>query len=132
MSDAFSGFTFKVNQTPERRIYDNYGPWEGGAVDPKIIEVNLELLSVALRGDLGWASKHGDRNNETFKQYRYDRMRRAIENNEIIPTPCLYFREGRTRVMDGRHRLYVMIDLCFTHVNITVANEHLYALSTLI
>lgn len=131
MSDPFPGFSFASPKKRERRIYENCEPCIG-AESPSIIEVDLKLLNAALRGDWSWAYEHKDRNNDTFNPVRYDRMLKAVQQGETVPTPWLYFQKGRTCVMDGRHRLYVMIDLDYTHAKVTVADRDLAVLSTLI
>ncbi|MDJ0390666.1 hypothetical protein QMO56_21355 [Roseomonas sp. E05] len=114
------------------KIYGHFKRPTTCSANPSTLVVNLGWLSAALRGDSGWAYTVEERNAETFKPERYLRMQLAISAEEEIPMPWLYFERGRTTVMDGRHRLYVMLDLGFTHTPIVADPEHVGPLSTLV
>jgi hypothetical protein len=78
-----------------------------------------------------WAPRTEDRTKLTFNPGRYERILAQVNANEPIEMPWLYFERGRTRIMDGRHRLYVMIDLGYTHVSVVADPRDVSALSTL-
>ncbi|CAH2798719.1 MAG: hypothetical protein CBARDMAM_3929 [uncultured Caballeronia sp.] len=46
--------------------------------------------------------------------------------------PYLGFDYGRTRIVDGRHRLYALIDLGYTHCPVVADSDHVAAIATLV
>ena len=46
--------------------------------------------------------------------------------------PYLSFDRGRTTITDGRHRLYALIDLGYTHCPVVADSDHVVAITTLV
>ena len=89
----------------------------------KTMPVSLASLSAALVHDDGWASTPARRDEETFKAEKYQQTLLAMQAGKPLVMPWLYLCFGRLSVMDGRHRLYAMIDQGYTTVTITVGTR---------
>ncbi|MEM5312352.1 hypothetical protein [Paraburkholderia sp. JHI869] len=115
-----------------RRLYDKFTFKENTSVAPHVLDVNLNWLSFALKGDIIWAFEKAERTDSTFKPGKYYHWLPLIQNGEPIEAPYLSFDRGRVEIVDGRHRLYVFIDLGFTHCKVVVGKRGLFAVSSLI
>lgn len=96
------------------------------------LRVNLTLLRNALRGNSHWADTAFQRDDETFKAWKYDGAMATILEGAPIYTPWLGSEHGRVRIVDGRHRLYALIDLGYSHVRIVTDPWHAPVLGALV
>ena len=114
-----------------RREYPNYHPVT--AHDPaQVLEVNLDWLFAALDGDPSWCSdKEARVPGKVMNRKKYPLAVADISQERTIFMPQLFFKRGRTRVLDGRHRLYALRDLGYTHVKVRVKPEFVPMISTL-
>jgi hypothetical protein len=115
-----------------RRIYERMKPTVTTTRNPTVLEVNLEWLREALCGDPIWAMTESDRDEQTFVMGKYLHHVAAIQRGDEIAMPWLNFEQGRTAITDGRHRLYAMADLGYTHCKVVVSNGALWAIKTLV
>lgn len=109
--------------TRQPKEYGTYLPTVTTFRHPVILRVDLGKLNLALRGDEDWAARVDDRNPSTFIPGRYARRLEQVRAGNPIEPPWLHFRDGRIRVMDGRHRLYALIDEGYTHVTVAIDPE---------
>lgn len=100
--------------------------------EPAYLRVNLALLRDALRGNSLWADTPFQRDAETFKAWKYDSAMTTILEGAPIYTPWLSGEHGRVRVVDGRHRLYALIDMGYSHVRIVTDPCHAAVLGALV
>lgn len=114
-----------------RREYPNYHPVT--IHDPaQVLGVSLDWLFFALDGDPSWRSDKDARvPGRDMKREKYQRAVADISRERTIFMPQLFFKRGRTRVLDGRHRLYALRDLGYTHVKVRVKPEFVPMISTL-
>ena len=117
---------------PPDRVYPRFHVTVTTTVTPNTLLVNLSWLSAALRGDSSWCDNPADRNGSSFKPGSYSHAISIMEANGVFYMPWLYFDRGRTRIMDGRHRLYAFMDKGFTHCPIVVDDDDLAPISTLV
>jgi hypothetical protein len=117
---------------PPDRVYPRFRITVTTTATPSILLVNLSWLSAALHGDSSWCENPADRNGGSYKPGSYSHAISIIEANGVFEMPWLYFVRGRTRVTDGRHRLYALIDKGFTHCPIVVDDDDLAPISTLV
>ena len=96
------------------------------------MEVSLARLSAALIDDDGWAPSPAHRTAETFKAEKYDLTLSAIAAGTPLVMPWVFLQFGRLSVMDGRHRLYAMIDRGYSTVTIRVGNRDAEHVSSLL
>lgn len=117
---------------PPRREYERYHPISEHDT-AQTLTISLDLLTQALNGDPIWCTVKADRvSDKTYKPIKYDRAVASVANNETLYMPWLTFSEGRTRIMDGRHQLYALLDAGYTHVSVKVDPENLPMISTLV
>ncbi|MBB6317322.1 hypothetical protein [Paraburkholderia tropica] len=121
-----------IPERKARRMYENFTFTENTSVAPHVLDVNLDWLSSALKGDIVWAFKEPERVNGTFKPGKYYHWLPLIQNGEPIEAPYLGFSRGRVSIVDGRHRLYAFIDMGYTHCKVVVGDRALVAVSTLV
>lgn len=132
MSRTFSLEDFIPSPPPPRREYESYHPIPEHE-SLLSLTIDMSLLANALTGDRSWCTNRVDRRpGESYKPFKYDQAVASISNKETIYMPWLYFDEGRTRIMDGRHRLYALLDAGYTHVTVQVRPACLPMISTLI
>lgn len=117
--------------TPPRRKYPHFIEVITSSEDRGFVLVNLRDLADALRGDPIWASTENERTNDTFISYKYIRALASVKAKEPIHTPWLSFKKGRIRVVDGRHRLYALLNEEYTHALIVADPPDLDAVRTL-
>lgn len=98
----------------------------------EVLLINLEHLANAMRGDCVWASLEHERSPETFKLIKYQRALVAVQSGEPIHMPWLAFSEGRTRLVDGRHRLYALLNEGDAHVRVVVDPPTVEPIGTLV
>ncbi|MBR8047123.1 MULTISPECIES: hypothetical protein [Burkholderia] len=122
---------FRPRAKKERRVYENFEVTATSDPFACVVEVNLALLSWALKGDSIWAANSSERNRETFRPDRYARVHQEFTSGEVVYMPYLSFDRGRTTITDGRHRLYALIDLGYTHCPIVADSDHVAAIATL-
>ena len=127
-----SEFQFECDIQADRKEYQCYRDDPASGESPVYLLVSLARLREALRGDSLWADTKAHRDDETFKPWKYERAVSTLAAGEDIYTPWLIFREGRIRVMDGRHRLYALIDHGFTHARVVTDPWHAPAARTLV
>ncbi|WP_075358805.1 hypothetical protein [Caballeronia sordidicola] len=106
-----------IPERQPRRIYESFTFNENKSVAPHVLEVNLNDLRFALKGDIVWAFEKGERMDGTFKPGKYHHWLPLIQSGEPIEAPYLSFNRGRVSIVDGRHRLYAFIDMGYTHCN---------------
>lgn len=123
---------FRPRAKKERRVYSNFEVTATSNPFACVIEVNLALLSRALKGDPIWAANSSERSGETFRADRYARAHQEFTSGEAVYMPYLAFKRGRTTITDGRHRLYALIDLGYTHCPIVADSGHVAAIATLV
>jgi hypothetical protein len=128
----FSDFSFGPEPPLIPKVYPSFIKGTTCSASPTVLMVRLVWLDWALRGDSIWAKSPDDRNAETFKLERYLPIRAKVDAGAPIHMPWLYFQRGRTRIMDGRHRLYAFLDLGFTHCPVVVDPDYVAAISTLV
>ncbi|MGR9587069.1 hypothetical protein [Pandoraea sputorum] len=116
----------------ERRVYENFKTTVTVDREPVVIEVNLALLSHALDGDSVWASNTTARSSATFRMDKYMRAYQEFTSGKRVYMPYLSFSAGRTRITDGRHRLYSLLDLGYTHCPVVADSTHVPAITTLV
>jgi hypothetical protein len=110
----FSLEDFMPEQRKPRRIYEKFTFTENTSVAPHVLDVNLGWLRSALKGDVVWAFEEAERTDSTFKKGKYLHWLPLIQKGEAIEAPYLSFDRGRVSIVDGRHRLYALIDLGYT------------------
>lgn len=113
----------KHQDDPARKEYLHYHHTPIAGPEQETLVVNLRVLAGALHGDPVWASSVPERNPETFKATKYLRAKGDVQASKPIYMPWLIFGKGRTRLMDGRHRLYALIDQEYTHVRVVFQPE---------
>ncbi|CAM2198529.1 protein of unknown function (plasmid) [Paraburkholderia kururiensis] len=128
---TFSIDDFIPKEKP-RRTYENFTFTENKSVAPHVLSVNLDWLSFALKGDIIWAYEKSERMEGTFKAGKYHHWARLIQNGEPIEAPYLSFGRGRVSIVDGRHRLYALLDMGYTHGKVVVGHRALFAVATLV
>lgn len=100
--------------------------------EPVYLRVNLASLRHALRDNPAWADTPFERDEHTFNILRYGRAMTTILQGSAIYTPELGSEHGRVRVLNGRHRLYALIDLGYSHARIVTAPSHAAVLGALV
>ncbi|WP_198155303.1 hypothetical protein [Candidatus Burkholderia verschuerenii] len=123
---------FRPREKKARRIYGNFEVTATSDPIACVIEVNMALLSNALKGDSIWAANPSERNRETFRPDRYARVHQEFTLGKAVYMPYLSFDRGRTEITDGRHRLYALIDLGYTHCPVVADADHVAAIATLV
>lgn len=127
-----SDFVFERDVRPDRKEYPCYRDASAGPEGPVYLLVSLDRLREAMRGDSLWADTDAERNDDTFKAVKYSRAVATLAAGSEIFTPWLTFRHGQIRIMDGRHRLYALIDQGYTHARVVTDPWHLTAVRTLV
>ncbi|WP_049458599.1 hypothetical protein [Stenotrophomonas maltophilia] len=120
------------NSQPPRKEYPHYEEASAADREQVFMLVSLDRLQHALRGNRFWADSDGQRNDDTFVLLRYLRAQETIRAERPIHSPWLSFAQGRIGITNGRHRLYALIDLGYTHVRVQVAPWHSHAVRTLV
>lgn len=100
--------------------------------EPVYLRVNLASLRHTLRDNSAWADTKVQRDEYTFNVLRYARAMTAILKGAPIYTPELGSEHGRVRIVDGRHRLYALIDQGYSHARIVTAPSHATVLGALV
>ncbi|MCX5470173.1 hypothetical protein OSH04_00445 [Alcaligenes sp. A-TC2] len=132
MSRTFSLEDFIPSPPPPRREYESYHPIPEHE-SFLALTIDMSLLTHALAGDSSWCASQVDRRpGESYNPLKYKQAVASISNKEAIYMPRLYFDKGRTRIMDGRHRLYALLDAGYTHVTVQVRPAYAPMISTLV
>lgn len=104
-----------------------------GIGNRRIVSMRMENLSRRLEASDVWALTHEERNdNYKFKDEKY-----ALCYNEIVNSKCIVIPEimrvdhDNLYLMDGRHRLYAMIDLGYDETLLQVPEEYFDAIQAL-
>lgn len=122
---------FRIDPLPPRREYPHYHPLTAHE-SALMLTVRLSWLASALEGDYCWCSlKEARKSGPEWKPERYRRAIATIEKGQTIYMPELAFRRGRTCVVDGRHRLYALLDSGYTHVSVRVHAEYVPMIATM-
>ena len=129
---TLAGISFGPKPCLDSKVYPFFIKGTTCSEHPTVLMVRLDWLAGALRGDGVWADTHADRRSQTFKPERYETVLRQVQTDAPIHMPWLYFDKGRTTIMDGRHRLYVLIDLGYTHVPVLVDPDYVAPIATLV
>ncbi|WP_193389797.1 hypothetical protein [Burkholderia cepacia] len=123
---------FRPRAKKERRVYGNFEVTVTSDPFACVVEVNLALLGRALKGDSIWAANSSERSSETFRADRYARVHQEFTSGRAVYMPYLSFDRGRTTITDGRHRLYALIDLGYTHCPVVADSDHVAVIATLV
>ena len=129
---TLADISFGPKPRVESKIYPSFIKGTTCSENPTVLMVKLDWRSWALRGDSAWADTNADRRSQTFKPERYEAILAKVRAGAPIHMPWLYFEKGRTTIMDGRHRLYVLIDLGYTHVPVLVDPDYVGPIATLV
>lgn len=115
-----------------RKAYEHFVPTITTVQDSVVHMANLRLLNAALKGDPIWAADASERSPDTFIPARYAKVTEAIRAEQPIDLPWLSFQYGRVCVMDGRHRLYALLDAGYTHARVVCDPWHAAVIRTLV
>lgn len=116
-----------------RREYAHYLPLPSAYQAAfSVLTVKLSWLDAALAGDPIWCSTKENRMpGPTFNPAKYQNAVSMLEGGRPIFMPRLKFELGRTGIMDGRHRLYALLDAGYTHSPAIMHHEHVPMIATL-
>ncbi|MDA5342899.1 hypothetical protein [Stenotrophomonas maltophilia] len=120
------------NSPPTRKEYPRYEEASAADREQVFMLISLDRLQHALRGNPFWADSDEQRNDDTFVLKRYIQARETIRAERPIHSPWLSFSQDRIGVTNGRHRLYALIELGYTHVRVQAAPGHSHAVRALV